>query len=175
MPAKRASMRPSAGSAPAAASSPLMNAALLGAAVCYGLWLLVSRGRVSWPPSDLIANAYTLAGCLALVGPIVLARREGAESGVGDLLWMTGGAAIWIFNLAAFVRGDGRFAAIATPIPATTMGLAMLAVLVSAWKLRAGARSWGWTNVTGWGLGLFWVALAIVAILPGNPARLAVR
>ena len=73
MTAKRASARSAA--AVAAPASPLVNATLLAAAAAFALWLLVARGRVSWPPSDLIASVYTLAGCLALVGQPRLRRR----------------------------------------------------------------------------------------------------
>src|SRR4051794_1050637 len=103
MAAKRAPAKSSAPTAP----SPVWNAVLVGLASSYALWLLVSRGRVAWPPSDLIANIYTVAGCIALVGPLVLLRRDGAETGVGDTLWLTGGLMVWIFNVAALIRGEG--------------------------------------------------------------------
>ena len=173
MTAKRASARSAATAA--APASPLVNATLLAAAAAFALWLLVARGRVSWPPSDLIASVYTLAGCLALVGPVVLVRRLGPESGVGDTLWMVGGLLTWVFNLASAIRGEGRLATIATPLASSTLGLVMLAVLISSWRTRSTARSWAWTNVTGWALGVFWVCLASATLLPGNPLRLALR
>src|SRR5919112_407255 len=79
------------------ASSPLLNVALLGAAVGYGLLVLVDRGRVSWPPRELLAGSYTLAGCLALVGPVILARRGSAEAGLGGLLLMDRGLPVSVF------------------------------------------------------------------------------
>lgn len=178
MPAKRAASKSSATtSAPSStsASSPALNTVVLGAAILYGLWHLVARGKVSWPPADLLANAYTLAGCLALVGPIVLFRRDGGEGGVGEMLWMTGGVMIWVFDLAALAKGEARSASWATPIASRTMGLIILAVLVAAWRSRSGGKSWSWTNVTGWVLGLFWVGLALATLVPGNPVRLAMR
>ena len=51
----------------------------------------------------------------------------------------------------------------------------MLAVLISSWRTRSTFRSWAWTNVTGWALGVFWVGLASATLLPGNPLRLALR
>lgn len=173
MAAKRVSAKATAPQA--VASSPVMNIALLGSAAAYGLWLLVSRGRMSWPPSDLIANLYTVAGCMALVGPLVLFRRDGGEAGVGETVWLTGGILIWVFNIASLVRGEGRLAALATPISAGMMGLIILAVGVAAWRGRSGAKSWAWTNVAGWGLGIFWIGLALATIAPGNPVRLALR
>lgn len=173
MTAKRAPARSAAASA--APASPLVNATLLAVAASYALWLLVARGRVSWPPSDLIASLYTLAGCLALIGPVVLIRRLGPESGVGDTLWMVGGLLAWVFNLAAVIRGEGRLATIATPIASSTMGLVILAVLIASWRRHGTTRSWSWTNVTGWVLGVFWVGLAGATLLPGNPLRLALR
>lgn len=175
MPAKRASAKPPAASA-AGSSSPALNVVILGSAAAYGLWLLVARGRMSWPPTDLAANIYTVAGCLALVGPFILLRRDGGESGVGDTVWLTAGVLLWVFNLAALVRGAGRLATVATPISPELMGLIILAVGVAAWRSRSGGgRSWAWTNVAGWGLGLFWVGLALAAFAPGNPVRVAMR
>lgn len=173
MATKRASTK--ASSPPAPASSPALNAAVLGSAVAYGLYLLVIRGRMSWPPTDLLANAYTVAGCLALVGPIILFRKDPGDGGVGEMLWMTGGVLVWIFNLAALLRREPRAASLATPVAARTMGLTMLAVLLAAWRLRGGSRSWAWTNVTGWVLGLFWVGLALASLWPDSPVRLALR
>lgn len=174
MASKRASAKPIAPS-PGSAASPALNAAVLGTAVAYGLYLLVVRGRMSWPPTDLLANAYTVAGCLALVGPVVLFRRDSAEGGVGEMLWMTGGVLVWIFNLSQLMRGEMRGSSLATPIAARTMGLTMLAVLLAAWRMRGGSRNWSWTNVTGWVLGLFWVGLSLASLWPNSPVRLASR
>ena len=171
MPPKRAATY----NAPSPYASPLVNLALLGAAVGYGLLVLVGRGRVSWPPHELLAGSYTLAGCLALVGPVVLSRRGTAEGGLGELLWMTGGLLIWTFDLAAALRGEVRTLSWATPLGSQTMGLTILAVLLAGWRTRGGARNWSWTNVTGWILGLFWVGLGMASLLPGHLAGLAPR
>ncbi len=155
MPAKRATAK--AAPAQGSSHSPAWNAAIVGIAIAGGIYLLVARGRLSWPPTDLLANAYTLAGCLAVVGPVVLFRREASSGAVGEMLWLTGGILIWIFDLAAMARGEARLATLTTPIASRTMGLMMMAVLVAAWKTRGEEKSWSWTNVTGWVLGLFWV------------------
>jgi hypothetical protein len=148
----------------------------MAAALACGLWTLVARGRVSWPPNDLLANSYTLAGCLALVGPLVLMRRDAAESGLGDLLWMTGGLLVWMFDIAALLRGGYRSLAWATPLGHEAMGLTILAVLLAGWRMRAGGRAWSWTNVTGWVLGLFWVGMGLTAFLAaGRGYGLAAR
>ncbi len=161
---------------PAATPAPLLNVVLLVLAIVYGLWLLVQRGRVSWPPHELLSSIYTLAGCLALVGPILLFRREsGGELGLGDLLWMTGGALVWIFDLAAVARGQWRTTSWATPLDALPMGLTMLAVLLAGWRARGAGRNWSWTNVTGWILGLFWVGMAMSALVPAGSIGLASR
>jgi hypothetical protein len=161
-----------ASAATSSAYSPFVNALLIAAAAGYAVWLLVMRGRLSWPPSELITSAYTLAGCLALVGPIVLARREADESGLGDILWLTGGSLIWVFDLAALVRGELRIQSWPTPLGATPMGLTMLAVLFGAWRSRSADRggSWSWTNVIGWILGIFWILMALVSLVPGHTA-----
>ena len=60
-----------------AATSPehaLTNAILLTAALGWGLSLLIQRGRLTWPPMALLSSLSTMAGCLALVGPLILAR-----------------------------------------------------------------------------------------------------
>lgn len=157
-----------AGKGSTGAAAPLINAALLTAALGYGVWLLVDRGRVSWPPHELFAGLHTFAGCLALVGPLVLSRRDGAEGGVGELAWMTGGLLVWIHNIAALFQGRYVDHSWVTPLGVAPMGLAILAVLIAGWRLRGGSggRNWGWMNVVGWLLGVFWVGLALSTFLP---------
>ena len=163
--------------APGSASSaaPLLNALLLGAALCGGIGILFARGRLSWPPTQLLASVYTVAGCLAMIGPILLHRRESSDVGLGELLWMAGGLVVWIFDLAAVARGDIRTLSWATPLGYQPMGLTMLAVLLAAWRCRVAGASWSWTNVTGWVLGLFWVAMAASTLMPGRVLGLAMR
>jgi hypothetical protein len=177
MASKRASSKSASSfsTGPSASSGPVFNAVLLGVAVCYGLVLLVNRGRLAWPPNQLLASLYTLAGCLALVGPIVLARGESGESGLGELLWMTGGLLVWVFDAVAALRGDWRSTAWVTPIGYQTMGLTILAVLLAGWRCRVAGRNWSWTNVTGWMLGLFWVGMAVVSMFPARSAGVALR
>lgn len=151
-----------------AVTGPVFNAILLGAAVCYALALLVNRGRMSWPPNQLLASLYTVAGCLAIVGPIVLARSESGETALGELLWMTGGLLIWVFDVVAIFRGEWRSTAWVTPLGYQTMGLTILAVLLAGWRCNLVGRNWSWTNVTGWLLGLFWVGLAVASMLPST-------
>src|SRR4051794_10314612 len=115
------------------ASGPVLNALLVVAAVGYGIALLVTRGRLAWPPTQLLASLYTVAGCLALVGPIVLSRVDSGEGGLGELLWMTGGLLVWVFDALAAVRGEWRTNAWATPLGYQTMGLTILAVLLAGW------------------------------------------
>ena len=179
MAAKRASNRstsaPSHGAGSTPLSSPVITALLLAAAIGYGVLVLVKRGRISWPPVELMASLYTVAGCLALVGPVVLLRREGGESGLGDLLWMTGGLLVWVFDVVAIVRGGWRTALWATPLDYQTMGLIILAVLIAGWRCKVAGTGWSWTNVTGWVLGLFWVGLAISTLLPSRLSTVVAR
>ena len=165
----------SSASAPASGSPPILNALLLGAAFCGGFALLFSRGRLTWPPTQLLASVYTVAGCLAMIGPIVLHRRDAPEFGLGELLWMAGGLVVWIFDLAAMARGDFRGTSWATPLGYQPMGLTILAVLIAAWRCRVAGSSWTWTNVTGWVLGLFWVAMAATTLLPARVLGVAMR
>jgi hypothetical protein len=172
MATKRAAPKASASASPA---PPLANALLLGAALCYGVGILFARGRLSWPPTQLLASVYTVAGCLAMIGPILLRRRDSSEVGLGELLWMAGGLVVWVFDLAAIARGDIRTLSWATPLGYQPMGLTILAVLLAAWRCRVAGSSWSWTNVTGWALGLFWVAMAAYTLVPGRLLGLAMR
>ncbi len=175
MASKRAgSGKSNAGSGTGPPTGTLVNAVLVGLAVCYGFTVLVSRGRVAWPPNQLLAGVYTVSGALALVGPIVLARRE-AGGGLGELLWMTGGLLLWVFDALAFTRSDWRSTSWVTPIGYQTMGLTMLAVLVAGWRCRVSGRGWVWTNVTGWLLGLFWVGMALSTLWPAQGLAIAAR
>jgi hypothetical protein len=158
-----------------ASPSPVVNAILVGGAVAYGLALLVSKGKVSWPPHQLLASIYTLAGALALIGPIILARGESGERGLGELLWMTGGLLVWVFDVVALVNGPWRSVPWVTPLGYQSMGLTILAVLLAGWRCGLAGRNWSWTNVTGWVLGLFWVAMAVATFLPDRSLFAASR
>jgi hypothetical protein len=108
----------------------------------------------------LLSSLSTLAGCLALVGPLILFRSGELEGSLGELLWLTGGLLVWIFDIAGLVQGQWRTIHWATPLHDQTMGLMILAVLLAGWKCRRGSWNWTWTNVTGWILSAFWVAAA---------------
>jgi hypothetical protein len=123
----------------------------------------------------LLASLFTVAGCLAMIGPILLHRRDSAEVGLGELLWMAGGLVVWIFDLAAVARGEIRSLSWATPLGYQPMGLTILAVLIAAWRCRLAGSSWSWTNVAGWTLGLFWVAMAATTLLPARVLGVAMR
>ncbi|MFO0953884.1 MAG: hypothetical protein U0835_22560 [Isosphaeraceae bacterium] len=156
-------------------TGPVLNAVLIAGALAYGVALLVNHGRLSWPPNQLLASLYTVAGCLALIGPLVLARGESAEGGLGELLWMTGGLLVWVFDVVALFRGDWRSVAWVTPLSHQTMGLTILAVLLAGWRCRISWRGWSWTNVTGWVLGVFWVGMAFSSIWSTRTLGLALR
>ena len=158
-----------------ASSFPWVNVLVIGAALSYGIGLLVSRGRVSWPPHQLMANLFTVAGCLGLVGPILLGRANPGSFGLGELLWMAGGMVIWTHDLAALARGDFQAASWTTPLGYQSMGLTMLAILLAGWRCRVGGSQWSWTNVTGWALGLFWVGMAVSTLVPAKTLGLTSR
>ena len=173
MPAKRLAAKPAAAGSGSSSSPVLLNLMMVGAAISFGMWLLISRGRVSWPPSELLANAYTVTGCLALIGPIVLLRRDAGEGGVGELLWMTGGVLIWLYDLIGFARGESRLDTLATPLGPRALGLTTLAIVAAAWRSRGASRSWSWKNISGWVIGVYWIGLGLATLLPGNPLRLS--
>ncbi len=150
------------------AAAPFATALWLIVALGLGVWTLVARGKLDWPPTQLLASSYTIAGCLALVGPILLLRKEAGDLGLGELIWMAGGLMIWIFDGASLVRGETRAMAWATPLGYQPMGLTILAITLAAWRCRVGGANWSWSNVTGWTLGIFWVAMAAITLIPAK-------
>src|SRR5438270_12278554 len=176
MSAKRASTNASG-----ASGSPdhaIINTVLLLAALGWGLSLLIQKGRLTWPPVSLLASLSTLAGCLALAGPLILGRSGGGGGSLGELLWLTGGLMVWLFDLEAVLQGQAKSMSWVTPLSDRTMGLAMLAVLGAGWRCGLAGRGWTWTNVVGWALGLFWVGLALASWLltpSSSPATLLSR
>jgi hypothetical protein len=158
MPSKRASNSTSAGAG--SSDRPVINALLILGALAWGISVLVQRGRLTWPPVALLGGLSTLAGCLALIGPVILSRTGPKEGSLGELVWLTGGLLVWLFDLAAVVQGQARSLNWTTPLGDRTMGLAILAVVLAGWRCGLVARDWSWTNVTGWVLGVFWIGLA---------------
>jgi hypothetical protein len=151
----------------------LVNAFFIGAALVWGTMLLVHKGRLSWPPYQLLASVSTLAGCLALVGPLVFARSGSTERSLGELLWLTGGLLVWIFDIEGALRGDWRSMQWATPLSDRMMGLVILAVLLAGWKSGLTHWEWTWTSITGWVLGAFWIGVASGSWLLGPVWRAA--
>jgi hypothetical protein len=158
-------------------NGPLSNALLVGAALVWGTMLLVRGGRLTWPPYALLNNLSILAGCLALVGPVVLLRTGEFSGSLGELVWLTGGLLVWIFDIEGIVRGQWRSTQWATPLHDRAMGLIMLAVLVAGWKCGLAGWKWSWTNCTGWLLCTFWIGMAVFSWLAHvqTPAALAAR
>ena len=155
--------------------APLGTAIWLGLATTGGIGSLVARGRMAWPPTELLADLATVGGCLALVGPILLHRKGRDEYGLGDLVWLAGGMLVWVFDAAAVARGEARSLSWATPLGTQAMGLSVLAVALAAWRSGLARPTWAWTNVTGWVLGLFWVTLAVSSLWPIRSIGLAGR
>jgi hypothetical protein len=137
----------------------IINAFFIAAALLWGTTLLVQKGRLAWPPYQLLSGLSTMAGCLALVGPLILARSGTAEGNLGELLWLTGGLLVWIFDIEGAVRGDWRSMHWATPLSDRTMGLVILAVLLAGWKCGLCPWNWSWTSITGWALGALWIGI----------------
>jgi hypothetical protein len=166
------SKRPSVQSTRSTSSgSAITNALLVGAALLWGLSLLVQRGRLTWPPYALLSSLATLAGCLALVGPVILFRSGEMEGSLGELGWLTAGLLVWIFDVMAILQGQWKTMHWATPLPDRTLGLTILAVLVAGWRCGLAQRNWSWTNVAGWMLSAFWVGMAMWSWLLAPSAR----
>ncbi len=136
------------------------NAVLLILAIAIGVGVLVRSGRLTWPPLDLLSSLSIVAGCLAMVGPLILARGPAGSGSLGELVWLAGGLLVWLFDLSAVLQGQTRSLNWATPLGERTMGLIILAILVAGWRCGLRGRDWSWTNVLGWSLGVFWIALA---------------
>ncbi len=147
-------------------SSAAINASIIVVALALGVWLMVDQRQMSWPPSQLLANLTTLAGCLALVGPLVLIRQDRSRAGVGDLVWLTAGCLTWLYNLAALTRGAFVLERAPNPSGSLVMGLAVLAVLIAGIRLLGMGRNWTWTNITGLVLAVFWVLVGALTLLP---------
>ena len=150
----------------ASASNPaIANAVLIAAAVFACAAFLIERGRLTWPPYQLLSSLSTLAGCLALVGPLILIRSGEIEGSLGELMWLTGGLLVWFFDIEAVALGRWKTVAWATPLSDRTLGLVILAVLLAGWKCGLAVRNWSWTNVMGWILSAFWVGMAFCSWL----------
>ncbi len=106
-------------------------------------------GRLTWPPYALLSSLSTLAGCLALVGPLILIRNGAISGSLGELVWLTGGLLVWVFDIEGILRGQWRSMHWATPLHDRAMGLTILAVLLAGWKCGMASWKWSWTNLTG--------------------------
>jgi len=163
----RASAPPA--SAPSGSLSPVSTAVLIVSALAYGLWALVDQRALSWPPTELLAGLSTVAGCLALLGPILLwSRISGEPGGVGELVWFSTGVMLWFFNGLALVREGFRPEGWATSIGPDWLGPMALAVAIAGWRTGRAAGSWSWTNILGAALGLVWIAMALFELLPAS-------
>ncbi len=160
-----------ASSRKSSASRPIVNALLVLGAIGWGLSRLVAGGRVDWPPHGLLASLSTLAGCLALVGPLILIGSGELAGDLGELVWMTVGVLVWMCDLEAVIRGEWRSVHWATPVSDHTLGLVVMAVLIAGWKCGLKEWNWSWTNLTGWALGLLWVGMAASSWLQSPALR----
>jgi hypothetical protein len=162
--------RPSARS-PSGSGSAIANALLVGVALLWGAGLLFQRGRLTWPPVGLLAALTTLAGCLALVGPVILCRSGEVEGSLGELGWLTAGLLLWIFDAIAVLQGQWKTLQVAAPLSDRTLGLVILAVVLAGWRCGLAHRNWSWTNVVGWLLCAFWIGMAACSWLLAAPSR----
>ena len=154
------------GSGSGLASSPLANAGLVAGALAYGLWALVDRGRISWPPRELLTAGTTFAGCLAIIGPIVVGRRETSQAGLGDILWLAGGLLIWVFDLASLAARPVSRRFLDQPARLDHDGSRRPRRRPRRDPARVAVKSWSWTNVVGILLALFWIGSALAGFQP---------
>lgn len=168
MPAKRTNAK--AGGAPATASPPpLVNALLLAGSIGYAVHLLVQAGAMHWPPTELVQAGGTVAGCLALVGPLILWRGgSSGEASLGDLVWLNCGLLVWVCNLMAMSRGELPGKSWVTPVEPGLMGAFTIACVVASWKGARARWVWSWTSVVGGLLCTFWVVGGLASLMPGD-------
>lgn len=151
---------------------PAWNAALVAAAVAVAGYVLVARGRLSWPPRELIATSSTLVGCLTLIGPLILWTRRGDQPGsLGDLVWMACGLSAWAFGLSLWARGDVARLDWIAPAEPRILGAVAIAASVAAWRIGRLRLEWSWTGVVGGCLALFWIATGMADSLARDPSR----
>lgn len=155
-----------ASGAGAGTPSALANLVFVAIALGFGLWILVLRGQVTWPPDRLLASLAIVAGCIGLVGPLVLARSAAAEPGLGTALWWFGGVLLWLQNLAMLTRGEFEVAQCPIALGAQPMGLAVLAALIATWRTHGVGQTSSWPNVLGWILGIFWIGSGLASFFP---------
>jgi len=105
------------------------------------------------------------------VGPLVLIRNGEISGSLGELVWLTAGLLVWVFDIEGILRGQWRSMHWATPLHDRVMGLTMLAVLLAGWKCGLASWKWSWTNFTGWLLSTFWIGMAIFSWFLNLSAR----
>lgn len=170
MPSKRSASKPGP-SGPSGAPSPLLSAALVCLGVGHGLYLLVDRGAIGWPPSQLMGPASTLAGSVAMVGPIVLWKKVGgSDASVGDLVWMAGGLFLWLLDLSAIAEGRSGRMDWAVPAEPRVLGCFAVAVMVAGWTSGHARWAWTWSGITGSILGGIWVSRMVLELMGGGAA-----
>ena len=108
-----------------------------------------AHGDLALPVLRDVALAVSPGECLALVGPLILARSGKSSGSLGELVWMTGGLLIWIFDVVGMASGTVKWADWATPLGERTMGLIILAVLLAG---KAGAFITGQTLIADGGV-----------------------
>ena len=117
------------------------------------------------PPNQLFASLGTVAGCLAMIGPIcsIAATHPTRDSAS----WVSDGGWPCRTDLRPRRLGPGELHSMywATPLSYQPMGLTILAALISACccTVRAGRD-----ERDGLDLGLFWVAMAASTLLPAR-------
>ena len=139
MASKRTATKSSSSSAPPPGLSSTRSCSARPSATAWRCWSAGDRCRGRRTSCSRASTRWPAA--LALVGPLVLMRGEVSEASLGELLWMTGGLLVWVFDAAAALRGDWRTTPWATPLGYQTMGMTILAVLLARLALpgrRAG-------------------------------------
>ncbi len=158
MAAKQSRSRPG----PSSESAPLWNAVLVVGAIALAGYVLVVRGALSWPPHELTGSIGIVAGCLTLIGPLVLWGRRGeAGASLGDHAWMTCGVAAWLFALARWSIGGAPSLDWTAPVAPWVIGGVAASTACSGWRIAGLRPAWTWTGVLGASLAVYWVVAGL--------------
>lgn len=146
---------------PLSMSRPFLNLLILSGAVILFVKVGIRQGWIQWPPANLGSILASLAGWIALAGPLILFRHEEQTGGmgIGDRVWVTTGFLLWL--KIAIQLFTGRFPsieAVATIVGPTDMALISMACLAGGLIGRPKSSHWTWTNLVGWGLSLCWLS-----------------
>lgn len=150
---------------PIALSKPVLNLMILTGAGILFVRVGIRQGWIDWPPTQLGKILATLAGWIALAGPLVLFRHEeqAGSMGVGDRVWITTGLLLWLkLSLQIGTGNLPSVEAVTTLIDSRDMALVSAACLIGGMMGKPKNSHWTWTNLVGWGMSVCWMTSVLL-------------